>query len=351
MTNLSLVNSMQYEKRFSEFFESSNESYFQQSPQWKNVIESFGKDKWVCPMVLENKKVIGVIPLYLYKSKLGNIINSVPYPGPLGGVIINSDSKTKKEKIFKLLMHQVDKISTQFDVVTTTIISSPFWPDDNLYRKHWRPNYELENYTLYIDLTKPQKTKSKFRNNLRRMLSKAESSKLKVAESSKITDLNSWYKIHQKRHLEIGVDPIHKQVFSESLNHLIPTSKGKFLYVKDDKNKIVAGCFVASHNQVVDTYMISGNSHIHQNGAIYLLIDHLLNWSKNSGFKYFNWQSSKPRGSGPYKFKMQWGSKEAPYYFFTKTYQPIDKFLGAGLDKIKKEYKWHFVLPFNLLDK
>lgn len=335
------------EKECKHFLENSPLAYVQQTIQWRDVIESFDTDNSVFIVVQEQGDIVGILPVYIFRSKHGNIINSVPYPGPIGGVVI-SPNHPNRELVFLKLMNAVDNLVKKENCVLATIISSPFIPDEEWYRKYFQPTWEMDNYTLYIDLTKPITTTSHFRNNLKRMVNRAAGLGYKVRETQDKRMLERWYEVHKKRHEALGLDPLPEKLVTGILKYLIPENKAKF-FVVTKNDKLEAGCLVCYHKSIIDTYMLSGNSTAYRDGAVYLLIDHILSLARKNKFKIFNWQSSKPRGGGPYNFKMQWGSQETPYYFFTKQYGDITPLLKLGLDHIKEEYKWHFVLPYNIL--
>lgn len=333
------------ETEYQDFLDTCPDAYFQQTLQWKNVIANLGTDEPIIIAITSKNNIVGAIPLYIFRSKYGSIINSIPYPGPLGGVVINSNHPDR-ETIFSKLMASVDDFAKQNNCIVATIISAPFIPDHDWYRKYFQPTWELENYTLYLDLKQAPKTTSHFRNNLNRMLKKAASRKFSVLETTNLDDFERWYLIHSKRHNELGIHPLPKNLLMGFFKHLIPHNKGKFFVVKN-QNGVVAGCFVAYHAKIIDTYIYSGDATAYKEGVMYLLIHHIIEWSRNQGFEILNWQSSKPRSAGPYNFKMQWGSKETPYYFFTKKYGDITPLVKLGLDRVKEEYKWHFVLPYS----
>lgn len=330
-----------------EFVNSCDYYYFQQTPEWQKVIERMDTDKGVFITLKSKGDILGLLPAFIFRSKYGNIINSVPYPGPLGGVVIKEEDKKTREEIFSCLIKGLDQLAKENNCVTATVISSPFSPDDKLYRKYLKPDYELENYTIYINLKEPSKTNSHFRNNLQRMLSRAKKNGYKILETESEKDLLEWYQVHKQRHIQIGLEPLPFKLLQSILAYLVKNRKGNFFVVKNFKNKIVAGCLAAYHKKIIDAYIYSGSEDSYREGAIYLLMNYLINWCKSQDFEILNWQSSKPRGGGPYNFKMQWGSKEAPYYFFTKIYRSVDKLKRLGLDKVKQEYKYHFVLPYS----
>lgn len=336
-------------RKYQSFLESAKDSYFAHSIFWRNVIESQGRDKGIIVAASQEGNIVGAIPLFIYKCRYGNIINSVPYPGPLGGVVIGNVAKGEKELIFGKLMAAVNALAKDNDCTLVTVISSPFWPNDELYRKYFKPDFELENYTLYIDLAKPIKTTSHFRNNLKRMLERAAENNLSIEMASGARQFDDWYCLHEARHKSLGLEPSPKSFLKKAFLVMRSNKSGELFLVKG-KDEIQAGCLVFYQGQVLDTYMISGSREAYNNGAIYFLIDFLIGWAKERGLRYFNWQSSKPRGSGPYNFKVQWGSREAKYYFFTKVYKPIDKILSLGRCVLAKAYEWHFVVPYDQVD-
>lgn len=332
-----------------KFLDNTPGACFQHTTEWGKVITSLGHDEFWAITVERGQDIVGFMPVYLFTGPRGSILNSIPYPGPLGGVV--TAASYERESIYSLALDKLDQFAKELGCVAATIISSPFHPDDELYRLHWNPTAELPNYTLCIDLTKPQETNSHFRNNLNRMLKKAQSNGFVVDSNTSLGDLTEWYGIHKARHEHLGLDPILFEIFSGALTYMVSADKGKFFYIKNTENKIVVGCFVAYNNQVVDTYLYSGDVNAYKNGAMYLLISSILEWAKNKGYKIFNWESSKPRFGGPYNFKMQWGSKELPYYFFTKVYSNTNRFTSVPLEQIKEEYKWHFVLPYSMFEQ
>lgn len=347
--NLNFVGSFEkrYYNKIHKFIDSCDYCYFQQTLEWKKVIEGMKADDGVFIILKNKNNILGFLPVFIFRSKYGNIINSIPYPGPLGGVVIKEGNKRKEEKIFSALLKGLNQLASKENCVAATIISSPFSPNDNLYRKHFKPDYELENFTLYINLKEPRKTNSHFRNNLKRMLAKAQGNKYEVLQTNSEQDLLEWHRVHRLRHTQIGLEPLPLKLLRFALTHLVKNRKGNFFVVKDLRGKIIAGCLVTYHKKIIDAYIYSGTKSSYRDGAMYLLINYIINWSKSKGFEIFNWQSSKPRGGGPYNFKVQWGSEEAPYYFFTKIYQPVDKLKKLGLDGIKEKYKYHFVLPYS----
>ena len=71
-----------------------------------------------------------------------------------------------------------------------------------------------------------------------------------------------------------------------------------------------------------------------------------LDWAREAGYRYFNWQSSSSRTSGVYQFKQKWGSLEGQHHYLTRITGDITTLRQVPLDAIRAGYPWHYVMPF-----
>ena len=81
-------NDNQLVDRYNRFFECCPNASIQLSTYWADVISGLGPDKPIFLICSHDGKDIAGFPLYLYQNQFGNILTSVPQPGPLGGDIL-----------------------------------------------------------------------------------------------------------------------------------------------------------------------------------------------------------------------------------------------------------------------
>jgi hypothetical protein len=228
------------------------------------------------------------------------------------------------------------------------VISNPFWPDDELYRSFFEPDYELENVLQAIDLRSDAADSwVSGSSNLKRNLRKAESGVLCIDDRQSRANLEEWYEIHAARHTQIGATPLPKSLFTGALEHMVPAEKGHFVFVRlADGGVMVGGALYIHHGRVLDALMPSVSGEHARLGTAFLLGAHSIRRARERGFHFYNWQPSPP-DSGVYRFKRQWGSGDFPYSYFTRVTGDAAAFLAASAEEIAADYRWHYVLPFD----
>jgi hypothetical protein len=73
-------------------------------------------------------------------------------------------------------------------------------------------------------------------------------------------------------------------------------------------------------------------------------------WAAGRGVRIYNWQSSPSRDSGVYRYKRQWGSREAPYTYVTRRLCDPARLSAIGREGVERAYPWHYVVPFAAFD-
>jgi hypothetical protein len=295
---------------------------------------------------------VGVLTAYRFEGPLGAILNSVPQAGPLGGVACGPE--IDPEPIYHALLTAYVELARSTGCAVATVISNPFWPDNDLCERCFDPDYELENVCQVLDLDEAVDASGKFvraSTHVQRNLRKALSGNLRVDEEQSAANVEEWYGIHLARHTEIGVRPLPKALFAGALHHMVPRDKGRFFFVRHtDSGEMVAGGFYVYHGAVMDALMPSISGEHASAGAAYVLASHSIRWAKQRGLRYYNWQPSPPDG-GVYRFKRQWGSHDVSYRYLTRITGDIERFLQSSPEQIASGYPWHFVLPFDRLGK
>jgi hypothetical protein len=227
-----------------------------------------------------------------------------------------------------------------------TIITNPFKPDIERYQAYVKPDFVFENFTQYICLNEPARRSHGHRNRL----NKAKKHNFRVTVEDGLRALRSWYEIHKRRHQEIGASPLDYQLFENIVVNLSPRNKARIILVwlGDD---IISGGLYVRHKNIVDVFMISMNSDYATLGPSFINTDYSLQWARQLGTTTYNWQSSQNKSCGVYEYKKQWGSKDSSYCFVTKLFCSPSIIEELGPTGIKKDYPWHFVVPFDCFTK
>lgn len=338
----------QSEKDYNAFLDTCKYSFIQQSTIWRDVIKDLGPDEPYLLLAREGSNPVGALPLYLYRGKFGNIMTSVPQPGPLGGIACDINLENK-ETMYKILIDYAVGLAREKNCCLFTVITSPFVSDSELYRRFMAPEYELENFTQYIALEEMFDDKGiarymSKRNIVKRKIENARAEGIGIKESTSLSDFDTWYEIHATRHRELGIRPLEKKLFMSIIEKAVPQDRAKFLVAWYNKT-IIGGCFYIYNKSICDAFLMSANSEFIELGTNYALTDSFLKWANENNKQIFNWQSSPSRSGGVYEFKRRWGSKEAVYYFLTKVVGDISGIMSGNFGEVREAYKNHFLLP------
>jgi len=341
------------EDAYKNFLEKCEWSLIQHCTEWRNTIMDLGKDKPFFIIAKENDKIVGTLPLYYYECELGNLLTTIAWHSISG--IVCSETNASLRAIYKALLDYCLVLARDLNCTAISVATNPFLDDKEYYLRYFKPDYVLENFIQYINLGDIFDEKGNWihpnylrRNNLIRNLKKAKSQPTRISEEQTQGNVDEWFKIHEKRMKELDATPIPKRLFDRVLKNMIPKGKGKFLFVLDEE-KIISGGIFIFNKRIMDVYMMSIESEHAKYRPNYLIVDHMLRRSRENGISIFNWQSSDVRDSGVYKWKEQWGSREGISLYLTKILGSISEWRKLDYHALKEAYKWHYVLPFNLL--
>jgi hypothetical protein len=343
--------------KYESLFESCPHALAQQSVSWSKAICPLMGDipYFLVALSRDDERPMGGLPLYFYAASFGNILTSIPHAGPLGGVFCRRELDAEiKEQIYGTLLDAAKELALSLKCVSLTIITNPFEQDINLYEHKLSPSYVFHNFcqimrlkTLFDPEGSLRLKKAEDNNDVRRNLKKSQKNALNVRWGS-LDDFSAWYCIHRQRHLELGAIPLPEELLRGLLVRLGPEKSG--LIVVEKQGEVIGGVILVWHRLVADVFIMSTAAEGLKLGANYLLTEFLLREFYERGFEFVNWQSCR-RNSGVYGFKERWGSVEVPYTFLTWTFPGIETVLEKNLEAISREYLWHYVLPFEAVQK
>jgi len=343
---------------YAQLFHECSKGLVQQSVEWSDVVAPISPDKPYFLVVrnISDQSVIAGLPLYHFKSELGDILTSVPHAGPLGGVICKDELRDfTVHDIYRDLIERATQMAEELGCIALTIITHPFLDDAGLYWDHTPPSYVLNNFCQVVDLESIfddsgayNTGKSNYNSHIRRNLSKAYNAGVSVQWGEE-QDFDQWYEIHRERHSQLGALPLPRSLLEGVATTMKSAGLGDVAVAKM-RGKVIGGCAYIWNKKVVDAYMPSGDSDYLKYGINYVAIDFGLRQFAKLGLKWFNWQSCA-RNSGVYDFKKRWGSAERAYQFLTWTFPGFDKVLDADVTRVSQAYQWHYVAPFEAIEK
>lgn len=329
----------------------------QLSMEWADVISPLSPDKPYFIMAMEKAggDPIGGLAVYYFKGPYGGLLTSIPHAGPLGGVLFHPQCKNKAT-LYKALIETAMELANGLGCVSMTIITNPFDPDCDLYRTATVPDFHFNNFTQIIDLNNLFDERGNYctgrasnNRHIRKNLRKAANAGVRIAWSKSMMEFDQWYRIHEKRHKELRTSPLPYDLLKGIATRMNKADRGGLVIATLDE-AIVGGCLFIWGNRIVDAFIMSSDSDHFGKSVNHAITDFALRFFKKKGSSIFNWQSCQ-RNSGVYAFKKKWGSLEKSYSFLTWTFEGFKALIEHDVDTISNAYKWHYVAPFQALEK
>jgi hypothetical protein len=79
------------------------------------------------------------------------------------------------------------------------------------------------------------------------------------------------------------------------------------------------------------------------------LFHHALAWAKQQSVNYFNLQASPTTETALYEFKKSWGATGASHLYLVKILNNREEVIQSSADQVKREYRFHYLAPFEAL--
>jgi hypothetical protein len=344
------------EGSYREFLANCKHSSVQYSLDWRNTIRDLGKDEPFFVVAKEHDEIVGVLPLYYYRSKMGNLLTTVAWH-TISGIILSTAvlDQERGRTLYKGLLDYSVELAKELDCKALSIGTNPFLDDKGYYLEYLQPDYQMENFIQYINLNEIFDKQGNVvhpnyaqRSNLSRNLKSAELQKAVISDDPSKSNLEQFFKLYSERMKEFHAMPIPKQMFNSIHKNLVCKGKGKFLFTLFQE-KIVSSALFLFNERIMDDYTMCMDPKYRNLRSNYLIVYRMLKWATERGVSIFNWQSSPMREDGVYRWKEQWGSRETTSLYLSKIFNHLSQWNNVDLKELREAYSFHYLLPFNLL--
>ena len=343
------------EGSYRDFLARCTHGSVQYSLDWRNTIRDIGKDEPFFVVAKENNEIVGILPLYYYRSRLGNLLTTIAWHTISGIMLSNTAVEKDRARVqYNALLDYSVGLAKELDCTALSISTNPFLDDKELYSE-FKPDYSMENFIQFIDLREIFNKQGNAvhanyvgRTNLSRNLKTAGLQNTIFSDEATRDKIDECLCIYSKRMAELHATPVPKNMFDSIHKNMVSNGKGKFIFALNQE-KMISAALVLYNDRMLDAYMMCMDSEYRQLRSNFLIIYHIMKWANDNGISIFNWQSSPSRGNGVFRWKEQWGSRELKSLYLTKILGDILQWKDTDLHELREAYRFHYLLPFNLL--
>jgi hypothetical protein len=302
----------------------------------------------------QKKEMVAALPTFFMTSKKGDkMLNSLPFFGSNGGIIIAPTAQEHKE-IKLALLSEFQSLAKRHNVISSTIITNPLLSDDDFFKKKFEPTYRdhrigqvtlLPNKSLneeYISSSLMDLYHYKTRNAIR----KAIKSGVKVQHEGSMIALEKLAALHHDNMNKIrGLSKPYK-VF-KSIYECFSYDKDYRVYIATKDGIEVAILLVFFFNKTAEYFIPATKLEYREFQPMSLMIFKAMQEAVKRNLLYWNWGGTWISQKGVYNFKKRWGTRDYPYYYYVKVYD--DNLLSRNHQELVAQYPFYYTVPFNKL--
>ncbi len=344
------------EQEYSQFLLKNDRVLFNSSLKFRTLLRRITQGKDYYLLALDNNKIVGVLPTFLYEnSSYGNILNSLPWYGSNPGITVNP-LNTKKKDIKKKLLEGFMNIAKDKNAVLSTLITTVFEEDTDLYKSVLKPDYTDSRVGLVTPLPPVSASIDEdlmkiFHSKTRNIVRKSLKNNLSYSHGNSNDIFNFLLDTHTDNMNAVGAPPKNSDLFKGVLD-LFEYNSDYRIYIAEKDGKKIAALLLKYFANTVDYFTPAIKSEYRQYQPLNFLIYNAMIDAAKNNYKYWNWGGTTiPGQEGVYHFKKRWGAEECKYYYLVNSYDNNKCLLELTPSQLLKEYPFFYVLPFDILNK
>lgn len=321
---------------WNDFIKNHFASLYGLKTSWKIFLEETFNYNACYFYFLEDKNIIGILPLFEIKSRLvGRKFVSVPFCD-CGGIYFAKDvSDEKKLQAWNLAENSTKKLPFDFRGVAKT---STTFLEQNKDFKTYAPYVQMQ-----IDLTKSlQEIEKNFSDNIIRNLKDTDEISVKISD---IFD-NNLYDFYVKEMKKFGSPPLNFSFFTNQKKYL---KENLLIFTAFYKDCTIGALTCISAGDTLYADLIMSDDKLAKKHPKHKLYYSALKYAKTNNFKIFNLSRTR-KNSGVYEHKRRWGANEKHIYCMQSP-SGKDLFIDADNKKAKIVSAIFKLLPSLILKK
>jgi hypothetical protein len=307
-------------------------------------------------VALDGDRVVGAIPAFVKRNaRYGNVVNSLPFVGSNGGVMVDATA-VDYEPTFRFLLKGFHDFCDSVDAISSTIVNRPIDPDDVLYDTLSEATAMDERIgqvtTLPVtpegatDAAIDAEIMLAIHSKTRNVVRKAIVSGVTVRHDGELETLRFLADAHAEGARVIGAPAKPWSVF-EAIREHFRYDEDYRVYVAEKDGERIGGLLVFFVNRVAEyfTPVTIAEHRIFQPQS--LLCFRAMRDARLRGCTHWNWGGTAKSQTGVYDFKSRWGTSDLRYRYFVRERRRSLRALSP--QTLLEEYPYFFTVPFSVL--
>jgi len=344
------------ESEYKEFLENCDHAMLYHSLNYRDFLKAFltdsAKDYYL--LAFNQSKLIGALPTFIMNcDTYGNVLNSLPFYGSHGSILLSRDAPPETSN---KLLSALKNLCLKFNISLATIVDNPFnsyqvpiaeslsydFTDQRIGQITNLPDHQISGLE--------EKLFSIYHSKTRNIVRKSLKNNLIFGHENSLEALEKLHKLHDENLKKIGGIAKPFSFFSAVSKTFKYDDDYRLYTAKTIDGEIVCGLLLLYFKNHVE-YFVPATLDSWKNAQPLSGLIHyaMLDACNERGSRIWNWGGTWLTQDSVYHFKSRWGTKDLPYYYYTRNFKD-QKFLN-DLDRVtlQQNYPWFYTLPFSAL--
>jgi predicted N-acyltransferase len=334
----------------------SRDSMFYHSLKYMRFLASFIGATPFTLICFEGDNILGALPAFIKHHSDGAVLNSLPFYGSHGGVILRKgvqgdQARRTRDRLLDQLMQECSEL----DVALCTIITSPFDVGLADYKRGLSPRYVQDRIAQMVALP-PREQESdlaaRFESRCRRSIRKAVRSKIsvRVMREDEPSLVDRIYEMHTENMQKTGA-PVKPKVFFERIHEFFDLHQDYEIYVAECQGQTIAALLVFYFNGVAEYFVPAVDVEHRELNPMHLILVSAMTDASRRGMSIWNFGGTHQVMDGVYLFKRSFGAKDYHYHYLTAAFSDLSRSIRLTPSEMRSTYTWFYVLPYSALSQ
>jgi hypothetical protein len=342
------------EDAYSELVNNSENAMFYHSLKYRHFLQSILIDSVDHYLIaFESGIAVASIPLFAKASKIGTVVNSLPFYGSHGSLVFLKDTPDSTKLA---LIEAYFDFCRESKALSATIIENIF-SHDRLVLESQSIDYVDERISQITtlpknssELTVDADLMNVFHSNTRNAITKGFKSGLIFNRECSTSILRELHGLHTQNIESLGGISKPWDVISEIENIFEYTTDYDLYTARNDDGVMVSGLLVFYFKDTVEYYLPATDEKYRNqqplSAIIFLSMKHAVLKRKS---RYWNWGGTWLTQDGVHLFKSRWGATDLPYKYYTKEFSEKGRVLDYSRSFLLETFPHYYVIPFSKL--
>lgn len=320
----------------------------------KRFLPTHAQDHYL--VALEDGRLTGALPAFVLDGPLGPVVNSLPFFGSHGGILLSPDAGSD---VAARLTQSFLELCGNRQATFATVIETPFHSEEGLLASAGGAAFRDRRIGQFTPLPSAEPEAASqveerllklYHQKTRNIVRKALRSGLTFAHESGQEVLHRLHALHEANIGAIGGIPKPRSFFDAVAAELEHERDYRIYTARTGSGEIVCALLLLYFKDTVEYFIPATAEAWRPSQPLSALIhiamrDAVLERQARS----WNWGGTWLSQDGVYHFKSRWGTQDHPYQYHTRIFPGRERLQGVTRQALQIGYPWFYTVPFSEL--